>query len=195
MEEKPIKRYRFKVEKFLAALAYLIEKTGSMDKLKASKLLYFADKFHLMDSGRPIIGDCYHRLDYGPVPSMALDIMNDAIIGTPLRMPLPNIERFNQFFAVDDRGTYPKFILRGVKPDYRIFSKSEIDALDQTVKKYGRKTGPQLILLTHQEPAWELANSEIDYRLFVLGQPNEEEALALMELDEENREAIDLLRS
>lgn len=189
-------KFRYDVEKFVNAVAYFVKKSGNMDKLKAAKLLYFLDKYHLINYGRPVTGDCYHSLDYGPVPSMSLDIMNDAILGVPLLRPLQNKEMFESHLQVDSKkGRYPKFILKR-EPDLEIFSESEIEALDHTLDKYGSRRGPELIDLTHKELTWKLVkNGEIDYRLFVIDSPNGSEMLELMELDQENRELVDSLNS
>lgn len=73
-------KFNFSLDKLIHALA-LFSTYGVRDltKLKAAKLLYFADKDHLLRFGRPIIGDVYYCLSYGPVPSVALNEMNDAI--------------------------------------------------------------------------------------------------------------------
>lgn len=189
-------KFRYDVEKFVNAVAYFVKKSGNMDKLKAAKLLYFLDKYHLINYGRPVTGDCYHSLDCGPVPSMSLDIMNDAILGVPLLRPLQNKEMFESHLRVDSKkGRYPKFTLKR-EPDLEIFSESEIEALDHTLDKYGSRRGPELIDLTHKELTWKLVkNGEIDYRLFVIDSPNSSEMLELMELDQENRELVDSLNS
>src|SRR6266849_2457700 len=72
--------FNFKLEKLVHALAYF-SKNGvrNLTKLKAAKLLYFADREHLLRHGRPILGDVYFCLPYGPVPSLALNEMSDAI--------------------------------------------------------------------------------------------------------------------
>ena len=75
---------RFKVDKLIACLAILAKhRVSKLDKLKAVKLLYLADKYHLLKYGRPIINDTYVHLDNGPVPSKALDIINDVAENRP----------------------------------------------------------------------------------------------------------------
>ena len=73
-------RFRFNLEKLVAFLGFFSAKgVSDLTKLKAAKLLYFADKDHLLKYGRPILGDVYFCLPYGPVPSVALNEMTDAI--------------------------------------------------------------------------------------------------------------------
>src|SRR5947209_4648782 len=47
---------------------------GSLNKMKALKLVYFADRYHLRRFGRPVVGDEYLAMTYGPVPSGTKDL-------------------------------------------------------------------------------------------------------------------------
>jgi hypothetical protein len=42
--------------------------------MKALKLAFFADRFHLRQFGRPITNDECHAMEYGPVPSGCKDL-------------------------------------------------------------------------------------------------------------------------
>jgi uncharacterized phage-associated protein len=53
-------RFQFDPEKFVDAVAYLAQACPSSTKLSICKLLYFADKEHLLRYGRPILGDHYY---------------------------------------------------------------------------------------------------------------------------------------
>jgi uncharacterized phage-associated protein len=191
---KPPIRFRFDPEKFVACLTFFSSKAKNMDKLKAAKLLYYVDKYHLVRYGRPILGDVYYRLDFGPVPSMALDIMNEAIHPYPLRkIPQTNLELLRKYLRVD-RGTkrHPVFELKA-HPDMEVLSESEKEALEETVKEYGRYSGPQLIDLTHGEATWKKTrqNDVIDYRLFFEGARDASpEALEYLESLQENLELV-----
>src|SRR3990167_9391361 len=63
--------FDFDATKLAQALAFLATSVRDLSKLKAAKLLYFADKQHLLQHGRPIIGDRYFCLDCGPVPAVS----------------------------------------------------------------------------------------------------------------------------
>lgn len=56
--------------KMRAAVLYVLQafKDG-VDYIKLFKILYFAQKEHLVKYGRGVIGDTFHALKYGPVPS------------------------------------------------------------------------------------------------------------------------------
>jgi len=167
---KPPIRFRFDLEKFVAALTVLTANKG-VDKLKAAKLLYYADKYHLVRYGRPILGDVYYHLDYGPVPSKALDIMNEAIDSYRLQgVSQTNLDLLKKYVRVDLEKKHPIFETKSA-PNTDVLSESEVEALQETLKTYGRYTGPQLINLTHKEAPWlkTQRNEEIDYRLFFDG--------------------------
>lgn len=169
---KPPIRFKFDPEKFVASLAFFASHAKGIDKLKAAKLFYYADKYHLLRYGKPILGDVYYHLDYGPVPSKALDIMNEAIDPYQLRgIPQSNLELFKKYLSVDAEGkTHPTFEVKG-EPDFDVFSESELEALRETVRQYGHYSGRQLIDLTHREAPWRKTerNEEIDYCLFFEG--------------------------
>jgi hypothetical protein len=51
-------RFRFAPEKLVQALAFFADRgVRDLDKMKAAKLLFHADKYHLLTYGRPVLGD------------------------------------------------------------------------------------------------------------------------------------------
>jgi uncharacterized phage-associated protein len=185
--------FRFDPEKFANALAFLAKRVRDLDKFKAAKLLYFADKYHLVRYGRPIIGDRYHSLDYGPVPSKAMDIMNETIHDVPpvaTKQPLRNL--LERYIEVDKAHRYPRFRAKR-SADLDVFSESEIEALEHTVAEYGDKSGVELINISHKEAAWREAwgHSEIDYRVLFKDSVSSERVVELLEADQETRDLVD----
>jgi len=51
---------------------------GSINKLKALKLLFFADRYHLRKYGRPVSECAYYAMTHGPVASEAKQIAEEA---------------------------------------------------------------------------------------------------------------------
>lgn len=148
--------FQFKEEKLVQALALLsLRGVSDLTKLKASKLLYFADKIHLNRYGRPITGDSYACMDRGPVPSISLNEMNEAIQpeesdNEPALLKVLEVHRDTKFptFSLKDRNLF----------DPETFSRSELEVLEEVADYYGRKTAGQLIDLSHKESAWTRAN-------------------------------------
>ncbi len=148
-------------------------------------MLYYVDKYHLIRHGRPILGDVYYRLDYGPIPSKSLDVMNEAISPVKFRdLPQENLELLGRYIRVNEAKRHPIFETKR-EHEFDVLSESEKEALQETVKKYGRHSGGDLIRLTHNEASWLKSekNGEIDYRLF------------FDDAKDANREAFDYLES
>lgn len=170
-------RFQFDPEKTVQALAYMAQAgVKELSKLKAAKLLYYCDKHHLLQYGKPVLGDVYYCLDRGPVPSASLNLMNEAL--DPLGESGPINALFQEFLDVNRDPKYPEFVAK--KPaDMDVFSRSERDSIDATIKKYGGKTPGQLIDLTHKDPTWFIpdgqrasgSRADIPYSLFFEGQP------------------------
>ena len=60
--------FEFNIEKLVQSIAFFsVSGVPALTKLKVSKLLYYADKTHLLAQGQPIIGDVYFCMDWGPV--------------------------------------------------------------------------------------------------------------------------------
>jgi uncharacterized phage-associated protein len=196
--------FEFSSEKLVQAIAFF-STAGIRDltKLKIAKLLYFADKQHLLEHGRPIIGDVYWCMDWGPVPSFALNEMNEAI--DRLEVPLADCsdaQLFNRVLNVRKPffGTHPKFEVKEGAYDPSVFSDSELQALRHTTDVYGLKSAVELVDLTHREPTWVLANQTrpprgrvlITYDLFFQGAPEKSQRLLAKLVAEQFGAAIPL---
>lgn len=197
-------RFRFNLEKLVHALAFFSAKgISDLTKLKAAKLLYFADKKHLLMYGRPILGDVYFCLPYGPVPSVSLNEMNDAIA----RPEVCDSDR-NAFEGVltvrKPFWGHPRFQFKGAF-DQEVFSESELEVLEEVGQQYGHLTARQLVDRTHDDPVWKMANRyrgsqgcvRIPYELFFIGAtPEQASVLEILRAEQdENRELDDLMRA
>ena len=189
-------RFPFNPEKLVQALAYFAERgVADLDKMKAAKLLFHVDKYHLLTYGRPVLGDSYACMEYGPVPSTSLNVMGDVIADDPAYPPVAK-PLFDEFISVQSAGRkYPVFCAKKA-PDLDAFSDSDIEALDRVIAEHGTKSPRQLSEESHLEPAWKIANEArprgssvmMDYRLFFEGHPEAEGVLRLVELQQEDRD-------
>jgi len=193
--------FNFKLEKLVHALAYF-SKNGvrNLTKLKAAKLLYFADKEHLLCHGRPILGDVYFCLPYGPVPSLALNEMSDAIAAPEVedkdRTLFNSVLKVHRSWFAD----HPVFESKSFDPD--VFSESELEILGEISKKYGQFTAGQLVDLTHKEPTWTIANearspegrAPIPYELFFVGASEKaQQMLGVLQSEHKERKELDFI--
>lgn len=169
-------RFLFDPQKFCQAVAYLLSKVGPCDRLKLCKLIYLVDRYHFVRYGRPIVGGDYYALRAGPVPSVALDVLEDlAEMSVSPQVPLEYFDMLNLYIEVIFKTPFPEYKSRNMNnTDY--LSESDQEALDAIIEKYGKKSGMDLVRITHQHAAWKQSEKpgEIDYRLFFIDEPDEE---------------------
>lgn len=191
--------FRFNLEKFVNALAYFAQQgVRDLTKLKAVKLLYFADRYHLFHYGRPITGDRYVAMDLGPVPEDSFQLISRLI--EPAEVDDPSRERARQTLDVDrgfmHRYQYPVLRAR-TNPDLDVFSESEIEALDATVKEFGSKPARALVDLTHEHRAYRRADAgrapgsscQLPYEYFFEDAPESAHSVQLLaEQEQEDRD-------
>lgn len=178
----PRLQFEFDPVKLGQALAFFSQSIGDLTKLKAAKLLYFADKLHLVRYGRPITGDRYYCLDHGPVPSASLNAINDLL--TPVRIRVGGRTLKNQsqmsevlgrFVQVDRKGSHARLIARESSPTFDALTDTEREVLSATAARYGKLPAGRLIELTHKEKTWVTPNTvrssgssvEIPWELFL----------------------------
>jgi uncharacterized phage-associated protein len=177
--------FEFSVEKLVRSIAFF-SKAGVPDltKLKVVKLLYFADKHHLLLHGKPIIGDAYFCMEWGPVPSYSLNEIN-AALSKPEIPPAADsgVSLFNKVLNIKKLFYWhqPRFEAKAEEYSTSVFTQSELDSLAYTAKVYGHKTAKELVDLTHREPTWIIPNQDrrqgsskpITYDLFFEGAPEQ----------------------
>jgi uncharacterized phage-associated protein len=76
----PMISYQFDKNKAINALLFISRKIadqkGRADKYAILKILYFAEKKHLVEYGRLITDDRFAALKFGPVPSNSYDLLD-----------------------------------------------------------------------------------------------------------------------
>lgn len=121
---------------------------GTINKLKALKLVFFAERYHLRKYGRAIINDRYFAMPYGSVPSGTKDIAEmSEFLGPQERI---YAERFLQKSASDAHAFESKH-----EPDLAVFSETDREALQFAWDRFGHLDGFQLADLTHLYPEWQ----------------------------------------
>jgi len=155
--------------KIIQALAYVASKqpNSRIDNIKAFKLLWLADSYHLRQYGRTITGDTYYAMPKGVVPSDAKNLLEGKT--TTLK---PSGISLGDVLSVG----HGRYTLVG-EPNMRVFSKTDVDALDKVIELYNCMTATELSRLSHEYPEWKeyekrLGDSDdknsykIDIRLF-----------------------------
>lgn len=158
--------FQFQPEKFANAVAYLVSQRPGLTKKQIAKLMYFADKQHLLRYGRTITGDHYYALAQGHIPSAGLDMIN----GNPAYVGRAAVDLMAHYGHLKPDGR--EFELTA-KPDLEVFSKTDIRILDEVLTTLGNNTAHELEVLSHQEPSWKHTppNAPVDFELFFEGHP------------------------
>lgn len=150
--------FKYDFEKALAVLVYLASKPESVpefDKLKAAKLLFLADKYHLVRFGRPILGDSYKALRAGPLPVRTVDYLKAVLDAENLEwVDEAKAKRLIDHLDVDRVPRYPRFSARKLIDFSEKLSKSDLAALDHIIAVHGKKSTSELVALTHTMPAY-----------------------------------------
>jgi hypothetical protein len=120
-----------KREIIINALLYILQRMGGVgDFHKVFKILYFADEKHLARYGAAINPDTYTAMAYGPVPSMAYDILK-ALRHEGFMAEL--CDEFTPYFEL-----IGKYTVRAKQlPDSDYLSESERACLDESIQENG----------------------------------------------------------
>ncbi len=147
---------------------FALKAGGSIDMLRALKLVFLADRYHIRKYGRPITGDTYWAMDYGPVGTLAKDIAERSeYLGTQA------VEYSSKYLEPSD---VSHRIATKDEMDYDPFSDSDIEALEFVWDKFHRYGPFQLVNITHGYPEWKkfkenleqpaISREEMDYEDF-----------------------------
>ena len=162
-------RFSFDEKKALETLVYVTNQWPSVSAFYAAKVFFFAERQHLSDFGRPIVGDRYIAMDNGPVPSAVYDWFKGKLDR------FENPDDILAAISFVDFGRYTGARANRA-PDLDYLSPTDIAALDEAIRHCrGREFG-DLSQETHRDAAWVAAglNMEMDPRLMIQGERRDE---------------------
>lgn len=149
-------KFNFNITKALCSIAYVLKTINERaDFHKLFKIIYFADKKHLVDYGVPITGDLFIAMENGPVPSNIYDFFKSIRQASALEKNI-----FNEFFSVEGRF----HISLKTTPDFSYLSKSDIECLDFSITENNELNFKTLTTKSH-DGAYKMAdlNNEISF--------------------------------
>lgn len=150
--------FKFEQAKAIAAIEVLVD-GGILDltRGKIAKLLFFADKRHLVQYGRPITGDWYAALPHGPLPSNignmieAFENQNISMAGVANMQALFCLDRVYQYPRLRKITSLPKATLKEELSD------SDVEVLSQCIQDLGYLSFSELRAISHDQPAYKIA--------------------------------------
>ncbi len=138
----------FEVDKAIAAIAYLVEKTGA-SMYPVMKMMYLADKLHLERYGRFIACDSYAAMKQGPVPSRTYNMIKH-VRGELAHSPEDERACEYLIYGPEHQLTIKKH------PDYDELSASDIECLEEIASIF-KRMGPWAVRDLSHDAAWEAA--------------------------------------
>ena len=121
---------RNEILKMRAVVLYVLQTfQEGVDYIKLFKILYFAQKEHLVKYGRGVIDDTFHALQYGPVPSFFYKSFQ--MLEGRLEME-PDFEEFCKGIRVADKSK----VISTENSDLDELSISDVKCLDKSIRKY-----------------------------------------------------------
>lgn len=140
--------------KIRATVLYVLNSfPEGLDYIKLFKILYFAQRQHLVDYGRTIIDDTFQARQYGPVSSFIRK-------GLRLKEFSKNLsEDFKLFGEGIEVKVLPKYqvIKSNVQPDMDELSASEIRCLDKFISDFRDMKSEDISAFSHEDSAWRAA--------------------------------------
>ena len=167
-------RFDFDAEKFVQASVYLTERCPDMTKMKLFKLLFFSDKKHLSEYGRPIAGGHYVAMKDGPVHSEGYDIVKNG------RHDL------HQYIQIRGRHLTPI-----ASADTDSLSDSDLEILDHIVEQLGHLSAEDLSDLSHKELAWRSRRRNADMHFVDFMKGCDSRLIEVVEDDQRVRDLAD----
>ena len=169
-------KFAFHEGKAIEAMALIAKLLPGVSPLYVSKILFYAEKWHLNRFGRPILADTYIAMPLGPVPSTVKNFIdhNWAWVAKP--------EQFDEAVRVEKKEGFYRLYSGKRAPNTDLLSPSDVACLEEAVKFCSDKKPEELSALTHHEKAWREApaNGAMDYELFIDDDnPNKNAVLAI----------------
>lgn len=143
----------FNFKKTVQLLNFLaIENGGTINKMKALKLIWLCDRYNLRKFGRTITGDEYFALKNGPVASATRNILEDN--------DFLNDEAIN--YSKDFIVQLDKYNYKSTKEIYsKVFSSSDLETINLIFGNFGKLDEFKLSDFSHTFPEWKKYESAL----------------------------------
>ena len=146
--------------KTLNAALYIVNQLGEADQHKIFKILYFADQEHLKQFGRPITGDSYYALNFGPVPSFLYGIFKAAEKGIH---PFAEGLEMSKAFSVNRKNNIP-YIEATKASDLNKLGETDLELIINSINDNKHLSFIELVQKSH-DIAWHNAAKKHDIEI------------------------------
>ncbi len=145
-----LNKFTYNKDKAVEMMIYIVSQVPNCDKHQLMKTCFFSDLNHLENYGRPVTGNKYIKMNYGPVPSEIYNI---------IQRPLPD----ENYIEVEG---YNLKALR--EANLKKLSKSDVKSIDYAVRLLSDMDFQARTEISHGH-AWMSAelNQEISFDLLL----------------------------
>jgi uncharacterized phage-associated protein len=153
----------FNYKKAVQALNFFaLSEGGSINKMKALKLVWLSDRLHLRRYSRTITGDVYFALKNGPVASTTRNLLEDWELDNSYHIwGLEELERnYRNEYIREGEDRYFFSSIKAVNE--KVFSKTDVEILSQIYTQYGELNHFELSDLSHEFPEWKPYQSALE---------------------------------
>lgn len=148
----------FDYKKAVQALNYFaICEGGTINKMKALKLVWLSDRYHLRKYGRTITGDTYFALPYGPVASNTRDVLELSSFA----LSEDELLYAQQYLKKQDKYDFTSL----AEVDKSQLSKTDYIALGKIHQVYGSLSAFELSEISHMFPEWLRFESALNAKI------------------------------
>lgn len=141
-------RFRVDWAKVVEAIDFVAALKPGVTQYYIGKILFFADREHLLDYGRPITGDRYVAMEHGPVPSAIRDILK-----ADSDSPDDLLGHLHDRVVIEHDENRQKVFTKGTG-EFPHLSGSDREYLEAATKKYGTMGFGELKRISHQDAAY-----------------------------------------
>lgn len=149
-------RFKSNPDKALEVILWICQRRNPVDFHTALKVLFWADKYHLNEYGRPVIGDVYKAMRYGPVNQLAYDVLKADPLTVEQSPEIADALELAGPFRVNARR----------EPDMRKLSKSDVEALEHGWARCGGADFSRRTDDSHSDPAYKNAEEAGRLRMY-----------------------------
>jgi uncharacterized phage-associated protein len=133
-------------DRVLEAIVYIMNERQNLSQYEIVKSIFFADRIHLNQFGRPITFDSYVAMEQGPVPSLTYDLLKP---GDNFR----SLYKQNPPWVYSSNGRINRF--RAVRQaNLDILSKTDLEALKEGLSTVITLPRAELEKKLHDDPAY-----------------------------------------
>lgn len=139
-------RFRFNPEKAVQVVLWVLNNKDGINKHKLAKILFFADRYHFNNYGRPVVGGRHSAMKYGPVHSEIYDMLKSpyCVYSDVLELERLPFYTKTKYVHADE----------GSLTDFDLISESDNEALTRSYEICKDLSFSELVEISHKDIGW-----------------------------------------